>query len=55
MLALSWSEGNIIIPVNSCMLSSAKDTNIIDPAKHFDNRTLVGKRCTLLRQKHRKQ
>jgi hypothetical protein len=33
MLTLSWSDGNTLIPVNSCLLASAKDTNIIGPVK----------------------
>ena len=44
MLTLSWSDGNTLIPVNSCLLASAKDTNIIGPVKNFDNRTLAGKK-----------
>lgn len=44
MLTLSWSDGNTLIPVNNCLLASAKDTNIIGPVKNFDNRTLAGKR-----------
>ena len=55
MLTLSWSDGNTLIPVNSCLLASAKDTNIIGPVKNFDNRTLAGKDVNLLRRKHRKQ
>ena len=41
MLTLSWSDGNTLISVNSCLLASAKDTNIIGPVKTFDNRILV--------------
>ena len=44
MLTLSWSDGNTLIPVNSCLLASAKDTNIIGPVKDFDNRTIAVKR-----------
>ena len=51
MLTLSWSDGNTLIPVNSCLLASAKDTNIIGPVKNFDNRTLAGKRRKLARTK----
>ena len=51
MLTLSWSDGNTLIPVNSCLLASAKDTNIIGPVKHFDNRTLAGKRRKLAQTK----
>lgn len=49
--ALSWSDGNTLIPVNSCLLASAKDTNIIGQVKNFDNRTLAGKRCKLAQTK----
>ena len=51
MFTLSWSDGNTLIPVNSCLLASAKDTNIIGPVKNFDNRTLAGKRRKLARTK----
>ena len=51
MLTLSWSDGNTLIPVNSCLLASAKATNIIGPVKDFDNRTLAGKRRKLARTK----
>ena len=51
MLTLSWSDGNTLIPVNSCLLASSKDTNIIGPVKDFDNRTLAGKRRKLAQTK----
>ena len=51
MLTLSWSDGNTLIPVNSCLLVSVKDTNIIGPVKDFDNRTLAGKRRKLAQTK----
>ena len=47
MLTLSWSDGNTLILVNSCLLVSTTDTNIIGPVKTFDNRTLAGKRREL--------
>jgi len=50
-LLLSWSDGNTLIPVNSCLLASAKNTNIIGPVKDFDNRTLAGKRRALAQTK----
>ena len=50
-LLLSWSDGNTLIPVNSCLLASAKNTNIIGPVKEFDNRTLAGKRRALAQTK----
>ena len=51
MLTLSWSDGNTLIPVNNCLLASAKDTNIIGPVKTFDNRTVAGKRRKLAQTK----
>ena len=51
MLTLSWSDGNTLIPVNSCLLASATDTNIIGPVKDFDHRTLAGKRRKLAQTK----
>ena len=51
MLTLSWSDGNTLIPVNSCLLAFAKDTNIIGPVKNFDNRTLASKRRKLAQTK----
>ena len=51
MLTLSWSDGNTLIPVNSCLLASTKNTNIIGPVKTFDNRTLAGKKRKLAQEK----
>lgn len=51
MLTLSWSDGNTLILVNSFLLASAKDANIIGPIKAFDSRTLAGKRRKLARTK----
>ena len=51
MLTLSWSDGNTLMPVNSCLLASSKETNIIGPVKSFDKRTLAGKRRKLAQTK----
>lgn len=51
MLTLSWSDGNTLIPVNSCLLASSKESNIIGPMKEFDQRTLAGKRRKLAQTK----
>ena len=51
MLTLSWSDGNTLIPVNSCLLASVKDANIIGPVKDLDKRTLAGKRRKLAQTK----
>ncbi len=51
MLTLTWSDGNTLIPVNSCLLASSKETNIIGPVSSFDNRTLAGQRRLLAQSK----
>lgn len=51
MLTLSWSDGNTLIPVNSCLLASSKESNVIGPVKAFDKRTLAGKRRSLSQRK----
>ena len=51
MLTLSWSDGNTLIPVNSCLLASSKKSNVLGPVKTFDKRTLAGKRRTLSQKK----
>ena len=51
MLTLSWSDGNTLIPVNSCLLASTKNKNIIGPVKDFDSRTLAGRRRKLAQTK----
>ncbi len=55
MLTLSWSDGNTLIPVNSCLLASAKEANIIGPVKNFITEPLQEKGASLPRQKHLKQ
>ena len=51
MLTLSWSDGNTLIPVNSCLIASSKETNIIGPVHTFDKRTIAGKRRKLAQTK----
>ena len=51
MLTLSWSDGNTLIPVNSYLLASSKESNVIGPVKAFDKRTLAGKRRKLAQTK----
>ena len=51
MLTLTWSDGNTLIPVNSCLLASSKESNVIGPVKAFDKRTLAGKRRKLAQTK----
>ena len=51
MLTLSWSDGNTLIPVNSCLLASSKESNVIGTTKAFDKRTIAGKRRKLAQTK----
>ena len=41
----------ILIPVNSCLLASSKESNIIGPKRSFDKRTIAGKRRELAQTK----
>ena len=51
MLTLSWSDGNTLIPVNSCLVASSKESNIIGPVKTFDKRTIASQRRNLAQTK----
>lgn len=51
LLTLGWSDGNTFLPVNSCLLASSKESNIIGPTKSFDKRSIAGKRRTLAQMK----
>lgn len=51
LLTLGWSDGNTFLPVNSCLLASSKESNIIEPAKEFDKRSIAGKRRKLAQTK----
>ena len=51
MLTLSWSDGNTLIPVNSCLVASSKASNVIGPVKSFDKRTIAGQRRKLAQTK----
>jgi hypothetical protein len=51
MLTLSWSDGNTLVPVNSCLVASSKESNVIGPVGAFDKRTIAGKRRTLAQTK----
>lgn len=51
MLTLSWSDGNTLIPVNSCLLASNKQENLCGPVAAFDKRTIAGRRRMLAQTK----
>ncbi len=51
MLTLGWSDGSTFLPVNSCLLASSKEANIIGPINSYDKRTIAGKRRILAQKK----
>ena len=51
MLTLGWSDGNSFVPINHCLLSAADDKNLLCGAKHYDGRSLAGKRRIMSRHK----
>lgn len=51
LLTLGWSDGNTFLPVNSCLVASSKDSNLIGPTKEYDCRSIAGKRRKLSRMK----
>ena len=51
LLTLGWSDGNTFMPVNSCLIASSKESNIIGPTKDFDKRSIAGKRRKLAQTK----
>ena len=51
LLSLLWTDGNTAVPVNSCLLSSTQDKNVLGPETSFDGRSLAGQRRKLARMK----
>ena len=51
MLTLGWTDGNTFLPINSCLLASSKESNLIGPVSEFDGRSLVAKRRKLAQSK----
>ena len=51
MLTLSWSDGNTLVPVNSCLVASSNESNVIGPVSSFDKRTIAGQRRMLAQTK----
>lgn len=47
LLSLGWSDGNTFIPVNSTLLASNKESNILGPVHKYDKRSVAGKRRKL--------
>ena len=51
LMTLGWTDGNTFLPVNSCILASSKESNLIGPAQQFDGRSLAAKRRRLAQTK----
>jgi len=51
LMTLGWTDGNTFLPVNSCLLASSKENNLIGPVEQFDGRSLAAKRRKLARTK----
>ena len=51
LMTLGWTDGNSFVPINSCLLSSNNNSNVIGPEKNFDNRTIAGQRRNLAKKK----
>ena len=44
LMTLGWTDGNTFLPINSCLLASSKESNLIGPVEQFDGRSLAAKR-----------
>lgn len=51
LMTLGWTDGNTFLPVNSSLLASSKESNLIGPACEYDGRSLAAKRRKLARMK----
>ena len=51
LLTLGWTDGNTFLPVNSCLLASSKERNLIGPSHQYDVRSLAARRRKLAQSK----
>lgn len=51
LMTLGWTDGNTFLPVNSSLLASSKESNLIGPVFDFDGRSLAAKRRKLAQMK----
>lgn len=51
LMTVGWTDGNTFLPVNSCLLASSKETNLIGPVERYDGRSLAAKRRKLAQTK----
>lgn len=50
-MTLGWTDGNTFLPVNSCLLASSKESNLISPIGQYDGRSLAARRRKLVQTK----
>ena len=51
LMTLGWTDGNTFLPINSSLLASSKESNLIGPIGDFDGRSLAAKRRELAQMK----
>lgn len=51
LMTVGWTDGNTFLPINSCLLASSNENNLIGPAEHYDGRSLAAKRRALAQTK----
>ncbi|MBP3208461.1 MAG: transposase [Oscillospiraceae bacterium] len=51
LMTLGWTDGNTFLPVNSSLLASSKESNLIGPVRSLDGRSLAAKRRNLAQKK----
>jgi hypothetical protein len=51
LMTLGWTDGNTFLPVNSCLLASSKERNLIGPVDQSDGRSLAAKHGKLAQTK----
>ncbi len=51
LMTVGWTDGNTFLPVNSCLLASSKESNLLGPVGQFDGRSLAAKRRNLAQTK----
>ena len=51
LMTLGWTDGNTFLPINSSLLATSKESNLIGPIESFDGRSLAAKRRKLAQMK----
>ena len=51
LMTLGWTDGNTFLPINSSLLASSKESNLIGPLNSFDGRSLAARRRKMAQMK----